>query len=104
MRFLFDQSVPVPLKQYLSEHEVRTAFDLGWSRLSNGDLLEAAEGKFEIFVTADRNLRHQQSFAGRRLAVFVLPTTNWPRLRDRAAAVAAAITEMKPGEYHEISL
>ena len=78
MRILFDQGTPVPLRQHLSGHQVQTAFELGWSRLTNGDLLAAAEGKFDALVTTDKNLRYQQSIAGRKLAVLVLPTTSWP--------------------------
>lgn len=43
MRILFDQGTPFPLKQHFPEHQVQTAFELGWARLSNGDLLAAAE-------------------------------------------------------------
>ena len=42
MRILFDQGTPAPLKKHLSEHQVQTAFELDWSRLTNGDLLAAA--------------------------------------------------------------
>ena len=104
MRILFDQGTPVPLKQYLSGHQVETAFELGWSRVTNGELLAAAEGRFDVLVTTDRNLRYQQSLAGRKLAVLVLPTTSWPRLQGHAQKIAAALTEIKPGEFHELSL
>lgn len=33
MRILFDQGTPVPLKQHFPDHQVQTAFELGWSRL-----------------------------------------------------------------------
>jgi len=39
MRILFGQSTPVPLKQHLPGHQIQTAFELGWSRLTNGELL-----------------------------------------------------------------
>ena len=102
MRVLFDQSTPAPLKQHLSDHHVQTAFELGWSRLTNGELLAAAEGRFDVFVTCDRNLQYQQALAGRILAILVLPTTSWPRLRDRTKAIAAAVANSKPGQYLEL--
>ena len=43
MRILFDKNVPYPLLRYLAKHDVRTAEELGWARLVNGDLLRAAE-------------------------------------------------------------
>src|SRR3970040_3146040 len=102
MRILFDQGTPVPLRQHLSGHQIETAYDLGWSRLSNGELLAAAEGRFDVLVTTDRNLRHQQSLAGRNLAVLVLPTTSWPRLEAQAERIASSLGSMTPGQYLEM--
>jgi hypothetical protein len=72
--------------------------------LTNGELLAAAQGRFDVFVTCDRNLQHQQALAGRKLAILVLPTTSWPRLRDRTKVVAAAVATLKPGECRELEL
>jgi hypothetical protein len=69
MRILFDQGTPIPLKHHLPGHEIQSAFELGWSKLTNGELLAAAEGRFDVFVTTDRNLRYQQSLTGRKLAI-----------------------------------
>jgi len=102
MRVLFDQGTPVPLRHHLTSHQVETAFELGWSRLSNGELLAAAEGRFDVLVTTDRNLRHQQSLAGRNLAVLVLPTTSWPRLEAQAERIASSLASMKAGQYLEL--
>lgn len=76
MRVLFDQGTPVPLRGSLAGHEVRTAFEMGWSGLDNGELLVAASNAFDAFVTTDRNLLHQQNLAGLQLAILVLPTTS----------------------------
>jgi hypothetical protein len=73
MRILFDQGTPAPLRHALAPHEVSTAFELGWSNLENGDLLRAAEGRFEVFITTDQNLRYQQNLTGRQLAIMALP-------------------------------
>ncbi|MEI6085459.1 MAG: hypothetical protein WCS70_14330 [Verrucomicrobiota bacterium] len=58
MKILFDQGTPVSLRRSLAPHEVVTAFEMGWSNLANGELLAAAEGKFEALVTTDQNLRY----------------------------------------------
>jgi hypothetical protein len=102
MRILFDQGTPVPLKQHFSGHQVETAYELGWSRLSNGELLAAAEGRFDVLVTTDRNLRYQQSLSGRKIAVLVLPATSWPKLRDRLQEIESAVALLKPGDYREL--
>ena len=99
MRILFDQGTPAPLKKHLTDHQVQTAFELGWSRLTNGDLLAAAEEKFDVVVTTDQNLQYQQSLAGRKLAILVLPTTSWPQLRKRVDEIVEALVSLKPADY-----
>ena len=102
MRILFDQGTPVPLKQHLADHQVETAYELGWSRLTNGELLSAAESRFDVLVTTDRNLQYQQSLSGRKIAVLVLPTTSWPVIQKHTAKIAAVLDSIAPGEFIEI--
>jgi len=102
MRVLFDQGTPAPLRHALAPHEVSTAFELGWSNLENGDLLLEAEGRFEVFVTTDQNLRHQQNLGGRQLAILVLPTTNWLEIQRHQSEVVVAVNSMQPGDYREL--
>ena len=104
MRILFDQGTPEPLRRSLTGHDVSTALEMGWSQLENGELLDAAaERGFDVFVTTDQNIRHQQNLAGRALAILVLTTTSWPVIRRNVAAVVAAVDSIKPGEYRELS-
>ena len=103
MRILLDQGTPAPLRRALVSHSVATAYEEGWAALTNGELLAAAEGSFDVFVTTDQNLRYQQALTGRRLAILVLPTTSWPRLRLHAAPIAAAVVALRPGELQEWS-
>ena len=74
MRILFDQGTPYPLRNELKEHDVGTAFELGWSSLANGNLLRTAASPFDLFLNTDKNLRYQQNLAGRALGILVLPT------------------------------
>ena len=105
MRILFDQGTPVPLRKYLTEHSVTTAYEEGWSNLSNGDLLKSAEDKgYQIFVTTDRNLRYQQNLSDRQIAIVVLLSTSWPRIRTQTDKVCGVINEIKLGDYIEISI
>ena len=60
MRILLDECLPRRLKRDLPGHEVRTVPELGWASKQNGDLLALAEGKFDVFLTVDRNLSLQQ--------------------------------------------
>lgn len=105
MRILFDQGTPAPLRHALVGHSVETAFELGWGTLQNGALIAAAEaGGFEVFLTTDKNLKYQQNFTGRRLAVIVLSTTSWPRIRAGIAKVAEAVASAGPGTFVEVSV
>lgn len=103
MRILFDQGVPVPLRRHLPGHEVATAYERGWSNLSNGDLIQAAEAEFELMVTTDQNLRYQQNLSGRRIGILVLPTTRWPEIQKHADKVLLAVNAMGPGEFRELT-
>ena len=103
MRILFDQGTPVPLKDHLPGHSVETAHEKGWSALRNGDLLVKAEAEFDLLVTTDRNLRHQQDLAALHIAILVLPTTSWPRLQKLTPEIAAVIGSLQSGQYHEVA-
>jgi hypothetical protein len=102
---LFDQGTPVPLRESLSQHEVSTAYERGWATLENGDLLEAAEQEgFGVFVTTDKNLKHQQNLGGRRIAIVILTSTSWPRIQREIAAVIRAVNGATSGSYTEIQI
>ena len=103
MRVLFDQGTPAPLRQLLPKHEVSTAYERGWSTLKNGELLAAAEAQgFQVLVTTDTNLKYQQNLASRAIAVVVLSTTSWPRIKAAAELVATAVDAAAPGTYAEV--
>lgn len=76
---------------------------MGWAALKNGELLKAAEAAFEALVTTDKNLRYQQNLAGRRLAILVLPTTSWPKIQRHSAEVVAAVNQLRPGDFRELT-
>ena len=104
MKVLFDQGTPVPLRSYLMGHTVFTVYEKGWSTLKNGDLISLAESEaFEVFVTTDGNLKYQQNLAGRRMAIVVLLSTSWPKIKTRTAEIAALISGVVPGSYNEFS-
>ena len=92
----------MPLRHALTGHAVSTAFELGWATLTNGELLSRAVKDFDILITTDQNLRYQQDLSHLRLAVLVLPTTSWPKIRQHVAQVIAAVEEVRAGECREI--
>jgi hypothetical protein len=105
MRVLFDQGTPVPLRRYLPDHSVTTVYENGWSTLENGALLRAAEREgFEILVTTDQKIRHQQNLDRYNLAIVVLMTTSWPILQQHTDRIAAVISRVAAGQIVEIVL
>lgn len=105
MKILFDQGTPVPLRRHLEGHNVTTAYEQGWSKLLNGQLLEVAErAGYELLITTDKNLRYQQNLHDRRLAILVLGTTSWPRIQQHIDAIRTRITQMSAGSYQELPM
>ena len=103
MKVLFDQGTPVPLRLHLRGHEVTTVYELAWSTLQNGVLIAQAEATgFEVLVTMDKNWKHQQNLRERRLAVVVLLSTSWPKIRLKVSAVVTAVDQATPGSHIEI--
>lgn len=105
MKILFDQGTPAPLRRHLVGHEVDTAFEKGWSSLTNGNLLDAAEqAGYELLITTDQNLRYQQQLVDRQIAILVLLSTSWPRIRMRAEDIRRAIERIASHDYVEFAV
>jgi hypothetical protein len=103
---LFDHGTPKGLARALSEHTVHTAQSKGWDKLSNGALLDAAEeAGFELMLTTDRRIRHQQNLRARRIALVVLTgSTKWSLVRRHAHRIAAAVASATDGGYVEVEI
>lgn len=105
MLVLFDQATPVPIRLYLEGHTVRTAFQQGWDKLKNGELLAAAEeAGFDLLLTTDKNMKYQQSLKDRKIAFVVLGNQQWPTLRRYVDRVVAAVNAATPGSYTEVEI
>ncbi len=106
MRVLLDECVPTLLRHHFPSHDVRTIRFMGWAGLKNGALLSAMQADgFEVLLTVDQNLRHQQNLAAAGVAVVVMvaPTNKLPSLTPLVPEVAAALLAIKPGDVVEIS-
>ncbi len=104
MLILFDHGAPYGLARQLPEHVVRTAREMGWDQLSNGNLLRAAEdAAFDLLLTTDRRIQYQQNLTGRKIAVVVLTgTTKWSRVQRNTQRIAATVNAAIPGSYAEV--
>ena len=105
MLILFDHVTPIGIARCLSGHTVIRAKDRDWDILSNGELLEAAErAGFDVVVTADKNMRYQQNLEGRRIALVVLGTPQWPIVKLHLDKIADAVNAATAGSYIEVEL
>jgi len=88
----------------LPGHEVETVQSMGWEGVLNGELLRRAASRFDVFVTMDRNLPHQQRLANHRLGfVLVLaPSNRLVHLRPLIPRIVEAIATVQPGELREV--
>lgn len=99
MRVLLDECVDWRLLRDLVGHEVRTARQMGWSEVKNGELLARACQHFDAFVTVDRNLSFQQNLVSFPIAVIVLRarTNRLADLRPLVPALLAALAVTRAG-------
>ena len=103
MLILFDHGTPAPIRSYLPGHTIKRTQDMGWDRLTNGELLDAAEeAGFDLLLTTDKNMRCQQDLTGRRLAIIVIGNAQWPVLRLHVQRVVAAVIAATAGSYTEV--
>jgi len=77
---------------------------MGWAGIKNGALLDLAEGRYDIFLTSDQNLRYQQNLSGRQIAVLELSTNDLRRLREAVAAILQAVSDLQPGEVRRLEI
>lgn len=99
MRVLIDACLPVQFKEQLGWAGSKTARELGWQRLKNGELLAAAAGNFDVLITMDKSLPSQQLLAQHGIAVFVLRARS-NRLEDLIPLVPkiiSALPDAAPG-------
>jgi hypothetical protein len=105
VKLLFDQGVPVPLRAHLHGHDVDTSAEIGWSQRENGELIVGAEeAGYDALVTTDQNIRYQQNLESRSIAILVLMTTSWPRIKADIESVSGAVDALESGGYAELNV
>lgn len=101
MRILLDECVPWPMHKILRGHSCSTVQSQGWGGIKNGDLLQRAEGKFDL-ITSDQNIRYQQNLTGRRIAILELSTNDISRIE--AASSLLEDWNIKPDEFRQLTI
>ena len=100
MKILLDECLPRRLAALLTGHAVQTVRQMNWLGLSNGKLLCAADPHFEVFITVEKNLVHQQRLTGLQIAVVVMraPSNKIEDLSPLVPEVLAVLPGLKKGQ------
>ena len=104
MRVFIDECIDWRLSRDIAGHDVKTAHQMGWSGIKNGVLLALVSGKFDVFVTVDRNLAFQNVVTNLPFAVIVLHahTNRLDDLRPLMPELMRVMEQSKPGELRRI--
>ena len=106
MKVFVDECVDWRLARDIVGHEVKTARDMGWLTIKNGELLALAASEFEVFVTVDRNLSFQQNLPAFAIAVIVLraPSNRLTDLKPLVPALLACIHRASRGAVEYVGV
>lgn len=104
-RVLLDECIPVQLAPEFPNHQVRTIRGMAWRGKKNGELLQLAAGKFDVFVTIDAGLSYQQQIAGGKWGVVALVASSneIEALRPLIPKLRHAVMKVKPGQMIRIA-
>jgi hypothetical protein len=99
VKVFLDECIDWRLSRDIAGHEVKTARQMGWTAIKNGDLLDLASKHFDVFVTVDRNLSFQQNLTTLPIAVIVIQarTNRLVDLKELVPSLLAAIKTAQPG-------
>ena len=106
MRVLIDECLPAGLKESIAAlgHECETVRQAGYGAKKNGELLSLMEGRWDVLLTNDRNIRYQQNMSGRGVSIVILCAKS-NRIKDLLPlmpACARALVSIRPGSVLEV--
>jgi hypothetical protein len=102
-RVICDENLPHKLRTLIPEHDVFSVAYMQWVGIKNGELLDVAErAHFDVLITSDQGIPHQQNMAERRLAVVLLPTPDWNVVQHQSRRILAAIELSVPGTFTRV--
>ena len=104
MRLLLDECLPRKLKREFTGHQVSTVPEMGWAGTKNGELLSLADGVFDVFVTTDQNMPHQQNLRDRTVSVLILvaPDNRLDTLIKLVPGVQETLKSIGAGEFAKV--
>lgn len=102
MRIIIDESVPSVVKRGLPEWNILSVQEAGWAGLQNGELLRLISADFDVFITSDKNLRHQQNLSKLQLSIILLPSSQVPSVKKLLPQINDALKNIALHDFVEI--
>ncbi|MCY4441771.1 MAG: hypothetical protein OXE53_16390 [Deltaproteobacteria bacterium] len=100
MRVLLDECLPRRLRRELAAYDVQTVPEMGWAGLKNGRLLHLAASHFDVFLTVDGSIEHQQNVSTLEICVVTLraKSNDIEALLPLMPAVRDVLLDVEPGQ------
>ena len=104
MKVILDECLPRRILRDLSDHSATTVPRQGWAGITNGVLLERVEPEFDVFITMDSNIMHQQNMDELKVCLVVLHGTNsnYETLQPLVPEIRLAVDHAKSGSIIHI--
>ena len=103
MRVLIDECLPWRIREHLEPHDVETVHYMGWSGISNGELLRRASGNFDVFLTVDKALPEEAKIPSDLAVITIQVKTNRiESLIPLVPNIREALESIRPGSVKSI--
>ena len=103
MKVIIDECVPSIVKRGLPDLNIVSVQDKGWAGVKNGKLLELVSANFDIFITSDKNLRHQQNLSAYDVIVILLPSNQVPVIEAMLPEIEKAVRKSGDERFIELT-
>ena len=90
------------VKRGLPARNIVSVQDMGWAGVKNGRLLKLVAVEFDIFITSDKNLRHQQNLAEIDVAIILIPSNQVPVVKALLPQIDEALNSIGSHDFIEI--
>jgi predicted nuclease of predicted toxin-antitoxin system len=107
MRILLDECLPRKLRPFLRGHNSLTVQQAGFAGKKNGALLlAAAEAEFDVLITVDNGIPHQQNTTSLPLAILIIQarSNHLPDLVPLIPSILAALDRIQPGGIARVAV
>lgn len=102
MKVIIDECVPSIVKRGLPSRNIASVQEMGWAGVKNGKLLSLVAAEFDVFITSDKNLRHQQNLTEINIAIILLPSNQVPIVKGLLPQIDVAIENIGQYDFVEV--